>query len=93
MSEKMMLENKLIVVNENKYRLTIKRKLARTGRFYFYKAYLSDINSQFTISRIFNNSTQLEKGLKSWIIEADIFNDPEARIFKELESWDGVINI
>ena len=88
-----MLENKRIVVGEEEYRLTIKRKLARTGRFYFYKAYLSDINSQFTTEKTFHNLTELKDDLRNWIIRANHMNDPEERLFEDLRRWDGVIEV
>ena len=83
-----MLENKSIVVNENEYRLSIIKSANET-----YKVFLSDCHSQFSTERTFYDIKELKKYLRNWIIQSHFINDPEARIFKELESWDGVINI
>ena len=88
---KTMLENKHIEVGSNNYRLTINKEVSRGGRFCFYKAYLSDVNSQFTASMIFKNIRELEAELKAWIVEADMLNNPETRVFEQIRRWDGVI--
>jgi len=87
-----MLENKQITIGNRQYRLTIKKEIRYAyGTRNVYVCYLSDVDSQFSISRVFGNLKQLERGLELWIVEADIFNDPESRVFKKIEQWDGVI--
>ena len=92
MSGKTMLENKRVLIDDREYRLTIKKEIRYAyGTRNVYVCYLSDVDSQFSISRVFGNLKQLERGLELWIVEADIFNDPESRVFKKIEQWDGVI--
>ena len=89
-----MLENKQITIGNRQYRLTIKKEMRYVyGTRNVYVCYLSDVDSQFTVNKVFKDVEELEKGLRVWIMQSDILNDPEARIFKQLEKWDGVINI
>ena len=90
---KVMLENKHISIGENKYRLTIEKKRLPYTDVIGYVAYLSDIDSQYTNQRSFDTVQRLEKGLKAWIIESDMLNNPESAVFQQLKDWDGVINI
>lgn len=87
------LENKHIEIGSNNYRLTIKKKKSIYTHHFGYKAFLSDMNSQYTNSAFFLDIGDLEKGLRAWIIKADMLNNPESAIFQQLEEWDGVINI
>ncbi len=93
MSEQVKLENKHIAVGSNNYRLTIAKKKSRYTHHFGYKAFLSDVNSQYTNSAFFLDVDDLEKGLRAWIIKADMLNDPETAVFKQLAEWDGVIDI
>lgn len=91
MSKVTMIENKQIIVGDNEYRLTIKRERLPYGNNIGFKAYLSDINSQFTASRNFSNLQELEVGLQEWIARSDTLNNPEARVFEHIRQWDGVV--
>ena len=94
MSEKTMLENKQITIGNRQYRLTIKKEVRYAyGERFMYVGYLSDVESQFTVNKVFKDVEELEKGLRVWIMQSDILNDPEARIFKRLEKWDGVVHL
>lgn len=94
MSGKMMLKNKQIMIGNRQYRLTIKKEIRYAyGERSVYVSYLSDVDSQFTVNKVFKNVDELEKRLISWIIQADALNDPENRVFEKLERWDGVINV
>lgn len=93
MIEVVKLENKQIIIGEKEYRLTITKKRLQYTGIIGYRAFLSDVNSQYTHTKSFDNANQLNKGLRAWIIQADILNDPESRVFEELQRWDGVINI
>lgn len=88
-----MIENKHIQIGDNSYRLTIEKKRLPYSGTIGYVAYLSDVDSQFTTNKIFKSLEELERELRVWIMQSDILNDPEARIFKQLEKWDGVINV
>lgn len=87
MSGKTMLENKHIQVGDNSYRLTIIKYIND------YTAYLSDINSQFTVSRRLTKNNLNPKDINDWILSSDRLNDPEASFFEQLKQWDGVIHI
>lgn len=89
---KVLLENKYIVVDDNQYRLTIEQEYRRKIGRVAYVAYLSDVNSQYTTSAVFVSIKDLENELRKWIIKADGFNNPEARVFETIRRWDGVIN-
>lgn len=91
--ERVMLENKQIVIGDKEYRLTIeKERLPYTSEIGF-KAYLSDVNSQYTNEKYFKSTSHLEKDLKNWIIQSDLLNNPETRFFNTLKDWDGVVHI
>lgn len=93
MSEKIMIENKRIQVGDNQYRLSIeKTKLPFTVDL-GYVVYLSDVNSQFSTEGKFFSAKQINDNLNEWLIQADLLNDPETRIFQQLEEWDGVVRI
>lgn len=87
MSGKTMLENKHIQVGDNSYRLTIIKYIND------YTAHLSDINSQFTVSRRLTKNNLNSKDINEWILSSDRLNDPEASFFEQLKQWDGVIHI
>lgn len=91
MSETKLLENKHIIVGKRNYRLTIKKKDMFYGDVIGYKAYLSDVDSKYTNDKTFTTINALELGLKAWIMESDMLNNPETRVFEELKQWDGVI--
>lgn len=82
---KTMIENKHITVGDNSYRLTILKYIDD------YTAYLSDVNSQFTVSRRFTKRDLNTNDLNDWILSSDRLNDPEGSFFAQLEQWDGVV--
>lgn len=95
MKEEMIIENKHIRVGEKEYRLHVTRVdidyTTSIGKSVGYIAYLLDVNSEFHMNSKFNSIEKLEKGLRAWIIKADMLNDPEGRVFEEIRRWDGVI--
>ncbi|WP_368652397.1 hypothetical protein AB4Y30_11600 [Ornithinibacillus sp. 4-3] len=84
---KNMVENKHILVGNNSYRLTILKYIND------YTAYLSDVNSQFSVSRRFRKNELNPNTLEKWIVDSNYMNDPEARFFEHLNEWDGVIAV
>lgn len=88
---KVLLENKHIIIGDNSYRLTIAKELSARLSKGVYVAFLSDVNSQFSISATFFSIGNLEKELRGWIIKSDTLNNPEARVFETIRRWDGVI--
>lgn len=82
---KTMIENKHIQVGDNNYRLTIIKYIDD------YTAYLSDISSQFSVSRRLTKSNLNPKDINDWILSSDRLNDPEASFFAQLKQWDGVV--
>lgn len=90
---RVLLENKHIVIGENQYRLTIeKKRLPYTGVI-GYVGYLSDIDSQYTNQRAFDTVQHLEAGLRTWIKESNLLNNPERSVIQQLQDWDGVIEV
>lgn len=85
--KKTMLENKHIQVGENSYRLTIFKYIND------YTACLSDVNSQFSVSRRLMKKDLNPSTLNEWILSSDKLNDPESSFFAQLEQWDGVIEV
>lgn len=84
---KTMIENKHIQVGENRYRLTIIKYISD------YTAYLSDVNSQFSVNRRLTKKDLNPSIINDWIINSDRLNDPETGFFEQLKQWDGVIEI
>lgn len=84
---KTMIENKHIQVGDNSYRLTIIKFIDD------YTAYLSDVNSPFTVSRRLTKKDLNPSTLNEWILNSDKLNDPETSFFEQLKQWDGVIHV
>jgi len=84
---KTMIENKHIQVGDNSYRLTIIKYIDD------YTAYLSDVNSQFSVSRRLTKDNLNPSDLNDWILSSDKLNDPESSFFQQLNDWDGVIDV
>ena len=94
MSGKTMLENKQITIGDRRYRLTIKKEIRYAyGTRNVYVCYLSDVDSQFTTNKIFKSLEELERDLRVWIVQSNMLNNPESRIFEKLKRWDGVIEL
>ncbi len=86
MTEKMMLENKRILILDNEYRLSIIKNYEGS-----YEAHLSDYNSAFSAERTFFSHEGFEDRLINWIKEMNAYNNPELRVFAQLKQWNGVI--
>ncbi len=84
---KVMIENKHIRVGDNSYKLTILKYIDD------YTAYLSDVNSQFTIKKRFTLKQLMANELERWIVSSDTMNDPESSYFGQLERWSGVVRV
>lgn len=83
--KKTMIENKHVQVGNNSYRLTIIKYIDD------YTAYLSDVNSQFSVSRRLTKSNLNSKDINDRILSSDRLNDPETSFFEQLKQWDGVV--
>ncbi len=88
MSEKVMIENKRILILGNEYRLSIIKN--HEGN---YEAHLSDFNSDFSAEKTFYSYEGIGKEALIWIKEMNAYNNPELRAFQELKQWDGVVRI
>lgn len=86
MSEKMMIENKRILISGNEYRLSILKTFEKS-----YEAHLSDVNSQFTAETKFSSLKEIERLLISWLRDVNALNDPESRVFDTIKKWNGVV--
>lgn len=80
-----MIENKHIQVGDNSYRLTIFKYIND------YTAYLSDVNSPFSVSRRLTKRDLNPSTINEWILSSDKLNDPETSFFEQLKQWDGVV--
>lgn len=80
-----MIENKHIQVGDNSYRLTIIKYIDD------YTAYLSDVNSPFSVTRRLTKNDLNPSTINDWIINSDKMNDPETSFFEQLKQWDGVV--
>lgn len=86
--EKMMIQNKRILILRNEYRLSIIRNEEK-----HYEAFLSDVNSSFTAEKTFYSYENIGKHVLDWIKEMNAYNDPELREFEQMKQWDGVIRL
>lgn len=80
-----MIENKHIQVGDNSYRLTIIKYIND------YTAYLSDVNSPFSVTRRLTKKDLNPSTINNWILGSDRMNDPETSFFEQLKQWDGVV--